>query len=63
MGERLAFVRFWAKYIREHTNKEWSSQQNVLINSVLKSADQDAERYLKVKRAAAGINARQPPLS
>jgi hypothetical protein len=31
--ERMEFVRFWAKYVREHSDKEWSEQQKVLIDS------------------------------
>ena len=58
MKERLGFVRFWAKYIREHTNGNWSRQQNLLINSVMRSADQDVELYLKIKRAVAKLHAR-----
>ncbi len=33
MKERLEFVRFWAKYVREHPDKEWSEQQKVIIDS------------------------------
>lgn len=31
--ERLNFVKFWVKYIKTHSDKEWSEQQNMLINS------------------------------
>ena len=31
--ERLNFVKFWAEYVRTHSDKEWSRQQNVIINS------------------------------
>lgn len=31
--ERLEFVEFWAEYIRTHSDKKWSKQQNLLINS------------------------------
>lgn len=31
--ERLKFVRFWARYIKEHSDKDWSKQQNIIINS------------------------------
>ncbi len=48
--ERLRFVRFWADYVKKTPNREWSRQQNILINSVLKSANQDAELYLRVKK-------------
>ena len=31
--ERLRFIDFWADYVRTHSDKEWSEQQNNLINS------------------------------
>ena len=31
--ERRKFVKFWANYIKEHPDKEWSRQQNVIIDS------------------------------
>lgn len=35
--ERLDFIKFWADYIKTHTDKEWSEQQNLLINSQISS--------------------------
>jgi hypothetical protein len=31
--ERLKFIDFWVNYIKTHSDKEWSSQQKVLIDS------------------------------
>lgn len=31
--ERLDFVRFWAEYVKTHSDEEWSEQQNMLIDS------------------------------
>lgn len=31
--ERLNFVRFWVEYVKNHSDKDWSRQQNVLIDS------------------------------
>jgi len=31
--ERLEFIKFWVEYIKTHDDKEWSRQQNVLIDS------------------------------
>lgn len=31
--ERLNFVRYWARYIKTHSDKEWSEQQNIIIDS------------------------------
>ena len=33
--ERINFVKFWAEYVRTHDDKDWSRQQNVIINSQL----------------------------
>lgn len=30
---RMKFVKFWAEYVRTHSDKEWSKQQNVVIDS------------------------------
>lgn len=47
---RLAFVRFWADYVRSKPNKVWSKQQAEFINSLLKAANQDVELYNRVKK-------------
>ena len=31
--ERLNFVEFWVDYIKTHSDREWSKQQNVIIDS------------------------------
>ena len=31
--ERLSFVKFWAEYIKNHDENEWSEQQRFLIDS------------------------------
>ncbi len=33
--DRLNFVKFWANYIRNHPDEEWSEQQNIIIDSQL----------------------------
>lgn len=30
--DRLNFVKFWANYVRTHSDKEWSEQQNIVID-------------------------------
>ena len=47
--ERRHFVRTWATYVRTHSDKEWSRQQNVIINSALKSAHMTREQFFKMK--------------
>ncbi len=39
--ERKRFVHKWAEYVRTLSDKGWSRQQNVIINSALKSAKYD----------------------
>ena len=47
--ERKSFVIKWAEYVRTHSDKEWSLQQNVIINSALKSAHMTREQFFKMK--------------
>lgn len=35
--ERLKFIDYWVKFIKEHSDEEWSEQQNVLIDSQINS--------------------------
>ncbi len=48
--QREWFIDYWVNYMKNHSDKEWSSQQNVLINSVLQTAMQlSRKEYLKLK--------------
>lgn len=48
--ERNWFIDYWAEFVRTHSDKEWSSQQKVFINPILKSARQlKREEYLALK--------------
>ncbi len=31
--DRINFIKFWANYIKDHKDKEWSKQQNLIINA------------------------------
>jgi len=31
--ERLEFIDFWVNYIKTHSDKEWSKQQNIVIDA------------------------------
>ena len=51
--ERMNFVEYWAEYVRTHPDKEWSKQQNMLINSQLSSAENNKlspKAYLEIKK-------------
>lgn len=50
--ERLNFVRYWAEYIKNNPNSDWSKQQAKLINSQLKNRGfLKKEDYLHFKRS------------
>lgn len=36
--DRINFVKYWAEYIRTHSDLDWSKQQNMLINSQIQSS-------------------------
>jgi len=49
--QREDFIVQWVNFIKSHSDEEWSKQQNILINSQLKSAHQfTREEYLKFKQ-------------
>mgnify|MGYP001568329465 FL=1 len=50
--ERMNFVVYWANYVKNHSDREWSRQQNVIIDSQIKNArniKMTVEKYLKLK--------------
>ena len=50
--DRMWFVEYWANYVRNHSDKEWSRQQNILINSLMQNAKNSKltkEEYLRIK--------------
>ena len=34
--ERIKFIDYWADYVKKHDDKEWSSQQNSVVNGQIK---------------------------
>ena len=34
--DRLNFVKYWANYVKTHSDQNWSEQQNILINSQIR---------------------------
>ncbi|MBI2151918.1 hypothetical protein HYU21_04290 [Candidatus Woesearchaeota archaeon] len=49
--DRKGFIDYWVDYMKTHTDAEWSRQQNVLINSVLKTVKQpSAKEYMERKK-------------
>jgi len=50
--ERMKFVALWADFVRIHEDREWSQQQNVLINSMFQNSKNyplTKEQYLEIK--------------
>ena len=33
--QRREFVKFWAEYVKNHPDEEWSKQQNLIIDSLI----------------------------
>ena len=51
-ADRMWFVEYWARYIKTHSDKDWSRQQNVIINSQIQSARSvklTPRQYLEIK--------------
>ena len=51
--DRINFVEYWANYVKNHSDKVWSKQQNILINSQIKNARNSKlskEDYLNIKK-------------
>ncbi|MFA4820528.1 MAG: hypothetical protein WC613_06250 [Candidatus Aenigmatarchaeota archaeon] len=44
--QRMAFIDFWANYVRTHDDKEWSRLQNIIINQ---TPGMTAEQFLEMK--------------
>ena len=38
-SERINFIKYWVRYIKNHSDEEWSEQQNILINSQLNKTE------------------------
>jgi hypothetical protein len=47
--ENTRFVHKWAEYVRTHSDEDWSKQQNVIINSALRTANMTREQFFKMK--------------
>ena len=48
--ERMRFIDKWAEYVKTHSDKEWSKQQNIIINSNLRAASMTKEQFFKMKK-------------
>ena len=51
--ERMNFVEYWAEFIRNNSDKVWSKQQKVLIDSQIKNAQSfkmSRKDYLEMKK-------------
>lgn len=51
--ERMNFVVYWAKYVKNNPDEIWSRQQKMLIDAQIANARNcklSAEEYLKIKK-------------
>lgn len=46
--DRYNFIKFWVKCMKSLSDKEWSKQQNIVINSQLRGANHKA--YLSLHK-------------
>lgn len=52
--EKMNFVEYWANYVKTHSDRDWSKQQNPLINSQIQNARKtnlSAKEYLRIKHS------------
>ncbi|MEM0467357.1 MAG: hypothetical protein QXL17_00370 [Candidatus Thermoplasmatota archaeon] len=49
-NDRFKFIDLWADFVKNHSDKEWSQQQNRIINSCLRSASMTKEQFLYMKK-------------
>ncbi len=47
--EREKFIDFWSNYVLTHSDKDWSKQQNKIINAGLRTSNITKEQFLKLK--------------
>lgn len=50
--DRIWFIDRWADYVKASPDREWSRQQNILINSLIQNAKNlkmSPEEYLRTK--------------
>jgi hypothetical protein len=47
--ERILFIKKWADFVNTHSDKEWSRQQNKIINSCIRSSNMTKEQFLQMK--------------
>jgi hypothetical protein len=53
--ERMNFVKYWANFVKTHSDKVWSRQQKKLIDPQIQNARNSKmtkEQYLKIKKEA-----------
>jgi len=54
--DRINFIKFWVDYIKTHSDKEWSRQQNILIDSQIIGAKEFAKWNLKRLKSERNID-------
>jgi hypothetical protein len=49
MENRKDFIELWARYVKNHPDREWSRQQNKVIDAQLKSAKEARQKEEDLK--------------
>lgn len=52
--ERLRFIEFWANYIKEHSDREWSKQQSLLIDGQYSMSKRFQDNFQEYNRKKDG---------
>lgn len=55
--ERVAFIDYWARFVKTHPDAEWSKGQNMLINSQIASAREFYRKLAETKEGREKIRA------
>lgn len=48
--DRIWFIKYWANYVKTHSDKDWSKGQAILIDSQFQSAQDFYKNLKKDKR-------------
>lgn len=55
--QRMKFIDLWAEYVKTHDDKDWSRQQNIVINQI---ANMTKEQFLEMKKEGKFAKAVKP---
>lgn len=44
--DRLWMIKYWANYVKTHPDKDWSLQQAILIDSIIKNLEEKKSSFI-----------------